>query len=438
MTNKMYFADYLARIWMDFWLSFPIVMALGLIIHDDKPIGLLLAMLGLSYILGLVIRFLTRRWPRYPSIFGCLLFAVVLAYSFNGHIDGLVPVFAVYNLLSSLRGIAVAERDYIERNDSTAYYLAGAIIYLFAFIAYRFAAPLKDYQSLISYVGIISAILSLGLVNRDVLIRASGSNVENYRFLKSVKRNNRILFAVILVLVFIITGYGLVKTILAKGLSGLIKGLRWFFSRFFYKTPVQPEPQDTLPDKIPLIPEAKASPFWDLVFEILFWLGLLFALAVLIWFIVKLLKKYLPLLLRGIKILLRGQSSISYRGAYRDEKESLIDLQSLVKNSFASIRDLFKKDRPPMPRWRDMTNNRQRVRYIYYYIVKGAIDKGHDIGPAKTPSEVGQYLLKQELIGEDLVDGLVGLYGRARYSDSEIQDLEVQTLVQRASFDPKN
>jgi len=57
MTNKMYFADYLARIWMDFWLSFPIVMALGLIIHDDKPIGLLLAMLGLSYILGLVIRF---------------------------------------------------------------------------------------------------------------------------------------------------------------------------------------------------------------------------------------------------------------------------------------------------------------------------------------------------------------------------------------------
>ncbi|MCL2286257.1 MAG: hypothetical protein FWC32_07815 [Firmicutes bacterium] len=67
-------------------------------------------------------------------------------------------------------------------------------------------------------------------------------------------------------------------------------------------------------------------------------------------------------------------------------------------------------------RWRNLSSNRERVRYIYISFLKKQIKSGADVSLADTPNELYEKLQEK---GSDIDSRLFSLYNLARYKDDE-------------------
>ncbi|HZK35217.1 MAG TPA: DUF4129 domain-containing protein [Bacillota bacterium] len=437
MRDRVSYLDYLVKAWMDIWVSFPIVLAIGLIVHEGLHLKLFIGLLVFSYIIGFLTRCLTRQDRRYKAIIICTLFSLLAGYVLGKTADSSMIIFIIYNFIASFRGMIVAERDEVSRDESIVYNLATLLVYFMAYLVYKFTPSLVDHQNLITYMGLIATVSTLFIVNRDVLIRASRSSVGNYRSLITVKRNNRIVSTIILLVILAIANYSLIKSGMGQAIRGIMGGFVFLIRFILSLGPTGRGTEDLPPpaQQSPHIPPAnEGKDILGFIITILIMIALLAFTILLIRFIVKQAIKYIPRLYRRIKNFLIGEDKRSSRG-YSDEKESLVDWQLMLKNSLGNIKDLFGGNKAHMPKWKDMKSNRQRVKYIYRFIVQGAINDGHYIRPGKTPKETSQYLSSKDLIDQEFAGRLADLYGKARYSDDEIGDKETDQLLVQSGLD---
>lgn len=86
-----------------------------------------------------------------------------------------------------------------------------------------------------------------------------------------------------------------------------------------------------------------------------------------------------------------------------------------------------KKRRPALPKWKDLQNNRERVRFIYIMFVRKCIKRGFRFDSAMTPSDIAQRVA--ETLGQRRI---FECYNGARYSDERagVPDSVVRELLQ--------
>jgi|GEM_PF-3157935 len=113
---------------------------------------------------------------------------------------------------------------------------------------------------------------------------------------------------------------------------------------------------------------------------------------------------------------------------YTDERESLIKVGGLGKKLISPLSDWLQRLFSRQPGWKDMTTNRDRIRYLYRYFILGCIKDGYHYKDILTPKETMKDLLSWDTQGEktEHVEEIVSVYERARYGEQDIEDGEVE------------
>jgi hypothetical protein len=129
-----------------------------------------------------------------------------------------------------------------------------------------------------------------------------------------------------------------------------------------------------------------------------------------------------------IKRLMANSSWSGETYGYSEEKENLIDWQSIRHNYAESVKEWLERVFQNEPKWGQLTDNRQRVRYLYRHLVLRSIASGYAFRASRTPVETIGDLTEHEKLEKSLQPALKNLYGEARYGNGTIKDSEVGTL----------
>ena len=74
-----------------------------------------------------------------------------------------------------------------------------------------------------------------------------------------------------------------------------------------------------------------------------------------------------------------------------------------------------------------MTDNSQRVRYLYRHLILRAMESGYFFRPWRTPNETMDDLTKKGLLGK-MQENCWKAFTGARYTDKAVEDSEVEIL----------
>jgi hypothetical protein len=261
-------------------------------------------------------------------------------------------------------------------------------------------------------VGIIWILLSVFILNAINVSRSS-----NGKLSKGLLRGNitlSILFAGLVLIVSNINSYkdfilNTLRNILAFLLSGSEES----------EMPIEsPMPQGGGMDLGELAEESESSLFWEIMEKIFIVLAVI-GIAFLLFLLFKALFKAIKKLMNNVFDYFKDNDAAEYINRYDDKEESTFDTKSFndaIKKRWDKIVGAFKRK----PKYSDMHDNRQRVRFLYKKILSEDEKKARPAKPSATPRE---YLFDGG-VTIDKKDFIKG-YEKARYSDHEVTDREV-------------
>ncbi len=424
-----FFDNVIISLWMDFWLALPITAAITMSGYPGRPVPYFLLMLVSSYVVGIFARSITRESGRFTAATLCAAWSLIVAYMFsNSKLTGGLVVLWLYNFGVSFRGIFIAEQPERNRKNSAVYYFSGLMVYFFAYLVCLVAPGSDTYLPLLTAGGLIASASALLVVNRDVLILASRSELSRFGALTAVKRNNRLFACAIFLLTAAIAGFNALKYWVKSAVKAVLSFILDFISSL--SSPPHQLPQEggnDLPE--PGLPPggSNAADIWGLIAMItsmIVFAALAFLLARLIF---RLCKAYLPRLIGLLTDLFKGNAEMA-QVYYRDEQESLLDFKSLLGDAIKGIRRRLDRRKPREPSWDDLQDNRERVRFLYRSVLKRAQKEGFIPKASRTPGETIRDLTISGSLDPGLSDKLSTTYGIARYGLGEISDRETEEL----------
>ncbi|HEY9060529.1 MAG TPA: hypothetical protein VIO64_08525 [Pseudobacteroides sp.] len=121
----------------------------------------------------------------------------------------------------------------------------------------------------------------------------------------------------------------------------------------------------------------------------------------------------------------RGNITEENTLGYVDEREIVRKSPSKYLSNVKNIFHLFDKKELA---WRDLTNDRDKVRFIFKQKVLSFIKKGYRFNDSLTPNELGKEL---EVLYKEDMSSLTSAYNKARYSNESIKTSEVEMLVKK-------
>lgn len=423
-------------LWMDTSILFPIALSLYLYALKAMPFIYFGGFLAVYYLLGAVIRKLLIQRNRLVSLFIVLLLGIGSAVPARLLFTGM-PIFAAAFMglivtISGCRGVFISEQPLAVSFPKIYCYSSLGSYFIFYFF-YGKILTTQAYQHYLLIAGLIAIPPVFLLTNSELINEASRDELKNSTSMPVVRKNNRILIVVTIAISLLIAGFNAIK----DGFIHAIKAIGRFIMFVLQKLMElrvstgggQGGPSG---GGIPELPPAEAkppSPFWDAVVQII---GIIFLAALLmfaIYFFIKQLIKLWRFIADQIKKLMEsGAWSGGSSDEYDDEKESLLDWQSIRQSYADSLRNWWEGIRRSEPKWSQLTDNRQRIRFLYRQVILQAISSGFRFSSYRTPNETIDELTKQGRLEQDTGLQLEKLYGKARYGAGPIQDGQVETL----------
>jgi hypothetical protein len=175
--------------------------------------------------------------------------------------------------------------------------------------------------------------------------------------------------------------------------------------------------------------QGEPAAFWVILETIAKWIAIILGIVAALYLLYRLCK----LAIIGLKALyawimerLMAGESMSMRDQdYEDEVEKLADFSELAQQWRDRLRSMF--EREPSERWDRLTNNLERIRYLYRQAIRRIILEGYRYEPSQTPRELkagvdrwkGQARLPEEL---------VRYYEEARYGGKELSDQQIAAV----------
>jgi hypothetical protein len=424
------FLSKVIAIWMDFWIMFPVVLTVFLSAGLNMQLSAFIAFLSGAYVSGMILRRLLIRKNKLLTIIITLILCIGFSILFGKGISNTV-VLALLTFVTACRSISIVENP-LHISFPRVYTYTALFVYFLAFYLYGKIVVLKEFQSYILYAGLIMVPSTFLLINSEVLMQASRAELKESSSMPIVKRNNRILTILLIIVGFVIAGYNTLKEIVVNAVQAVILFLLRLIESIMnlLNTPLKGQPTPGEPG-MPMLPPAEAaeiSPFWEMVSTVLGYLALIIAGIGFIFLLGKVLVKLFKFIVELVKRLMAQSNWTGEIYGYSDEKESLIDWQA-IKNSYAEgFKEWLERIFNNEPRWGQLTDNSQRVRYLYRHLVLRAIGTGYSFKASRTPDETIKDLADHDRLEKELQPLMEDLYGRARYGDGEIGTEEVLEL----------
>lgn len=437
MKNKILrFLTPILALWMDTSILFPITLSLYLYALTSLPFAFFGALLVSAYLIGAVTRKLLIQRNRMVSLLLIILISLgfaILSKIFFTELNILSVVF--YGLLISVsgcRGVFVAERPLISSFAKIYCYSSLGLYFSFYYLYGKIIAT-RNFQHYLLIGGLITIPTIFLLTNSELINEASREELKDSTSLPVVRKNNRILIAITIVISLVVAGFQTIKDTFLYVVKAIVSFIIYVIKKLMELRQTTGGGQGGPSEEgAPALPPAEArppSPFWDAVVQII---GTIFLIALLlfaIYFFTKQLIKLWRFIIAQIKKLMEsGRWSGVTSDEYDDERESLLDWQSIRQNYADSLRNWWEGIRSSEPKWSQLTDNRQRVRFLYRQLIFQAIDSGFRFSSYRTPRETIHELVNLDRLDQDTAVLMEELYGEARYGEELIKDAQVDKL----------
>ncbi|HCS73935.1 MAG TPA: hypothetical protein DIW17_08675 [Clostridiales bacterium] len=436
MKNKILrFLTPVFAVWMDAWILFPILFSVYLGALQSVPFAVFSSLLVCAYILGAGIRRLLIRWNRLISLAVSLLIALGAGFLSNR----LFPQSSMWAVIftgllvfaAAARGVFVSERPLIASFPKVYSYCSLAY-YFFSYFFYGKLIAVQEYQHYLLIAGLIAIPSIFLLSNTEVLTQASQKELKDSTSMPAARKNNRVIIIITISAAVLIAGYQTLKDGFLTAVKAVARFIFTLIQRLLEARDSLSGGEGPPSGGAPELPPAEVkppSPFWDAVVEIFGTVILIAMLLFAVYFIIKQLIKLWLFLVEKIKKLM--ESSRWGNGSeeeYDDEKENLLDWQSIRKNYTDSIRSWWERMRSTEPKWNQLTDNRQRVRFLYRHLIIQAVSSGFRFSSFRTANETIYELIEQGRLDQSTGSQLKSLYGKARYGLDPILDTQVAAL----------
>jgi len=335
---------------------------------------------------------------------------------------------------AAVRGICAAERPMLVSFPKT-YGIGSLGAYFVFYFFYGKILPLQEHQKMLLYTGLATVPAVFMIANAELLKQASHNEQRFSASMSRIKRNNRMIILLTVLFGAFIAGFNTFKEVFLITLKTVIGFVLYWLGRLFDMASVQRRSQGPPPQgELEVLPEVEAkpmSPFWEKVIEIF---AIIILAAALLYALYFLGKKIIQLFRYLAELIRRLREESSWAGdttGYSDEKESLLDWQSLRKIYGDALREWLDRIRRSEVKWEQLTDNRQRIRYLYRRLVLKAVDSGYGFRSFLTPNEVLDDLKNHNILDLETKSMMEDLYGKARYGDKDIEGTQVQMLRDR-------
>jgi len=379
------------------------------------------------------------RWQRDALWLTVVLFLTITVVVITGPLTltHFIPPLIGFSLFA--RGVRMASRG-IPMWGSVTWYWGALAVYFFIYVFANIRPEMKVYQLPLFAGGVWMIVTTLMMMNQNILHRANMTRDTTTKLPAGVLRQN-------LKYVFTLIGIAMLFAAMIFGnlMDILMGGFRQFVAWLFQNRTTEVEPPREEPSVTPQLPMEGLEPGEPSVFMkvleqilmILFWSAMIIAVIVLLWLGLRyLIKKLFPKFWAALLRFFAQKQEYTPAASYSDERTNLFEWDKLRQRVTQPWEKIMARFGQKEAAYAELTNNRDRVRYLYRFKMKQAMRKGFTIQQSATPSETLMQVKDLEQHGStnnDLVD-LADAYNASRYGDDDIPDETVERL--RKKLDP--
>ncbi|MBU9713403.1 hypothetical protein [Evansella tamaricis] len=409
----------------------PLLLVGAIIILPPSDISIWFVFFVLMILVGLVVRTIINSRALFLFLIGgmSVLLAILI---FEG-------TFVIF--VTSLIGISFAYRGGLYANEDGENLLpvsviwGSVILYFLAYFFYRFISIFSPYTNIIAWLGILLIIITLFMTNSSHLNRSTSIEGKKNEVRSSLKWHNRFFIFFTILFIFFIYYFNVVKSLLEHFIMTIASFVSWLMSFVSFNDTSQEGPVNQ--DILPLIGEEEApSSQFSIVEFLLQVFGYIIIISIilyLLYFIGKNIVRFFKFssywIIRLFNNLLSVGKNEEEEKNYIDEKESVInwkDWRGEWKDKLTDKLPLFRKREL---KWKDLSSNREKIRFLYKSVVRTGIIKGYKFKSYLTPTETVAEMKKEKLLNRKESIELNNLYIKAKYSQEKISDSEVESMI---------
>ena len=433
------------RLWLVLLAEQLLLFPVSCIIYSLSGIRSLFLFMASYLLLDLVAmlarEFLPKRWRPWLLLTGMVLGAgIVFLFSPNLVFRIVMPFILAIILWHGVRMVELGTPTAV----FTSFILLGFALHPFITWVFNQTSRFQEMIPVLAFTGTAGILLSLILVNRQQ-IRDAGSILERRLHLPgTLMRKNALYVGVFLLLAVAGAAWEFFGHLITSlfGLFGkLVAAIIWLVNLL---TPVSeetaaPPPPASAAEEI--LPMEGTTPLWlEILQTVILVLAAIGAIILVVWGIVRLVKKAIPLVRKGILFLvewlkqffLGDKHHASEDPGFVDEVESLLKQN---ESSFAAARRWLSERMDLEPGFGSMKTDAERIRWLYRNLVRREIRHGYEVLPSGTPSEivVGIAAFQPAKRRLSQPSEAADLYGLVRYSDEEVGPEEVREMKKALS-----
>lgn len=326
----------------------------------------------------------------------------------------------------ALRGMRSVGREWPEEHLPVHLMWVFVLAYFAASLIFPYVHAWQPYSRWINGAGFVFFVWTAWTTNKAKLRQETRTGA----VVPSLRRKNALLLFGTLAAITALGSYSL----LARMWGAFWRGVRGWLARLFSgsREPVgeQPMPAPIEP-VLPVEPTEPREPtLFHVILEYVMWgavLLLVCASAVLALIgLYRALRRWLPLLASWLAEWMDGFGPHGGGEGVVDEKSSLFDLDAAGERLRGRLRRWTDRLRGREPKWEQLRDNRERVRYLFRSAVFRAVAAGYVFRRTDTPEETGNKWRTHARLSEQDSDLLIDLYNRARYGNGAIDDEEAE------------
>lgn len=421
---------------VEFLLAFPIILALGIkyvYIHD---LYVWLLMFFIMYSVGLFVGSIYRNHPQWLYVSIILILSGSSTYFFiDESIIGIAITQTLF-FLAMYRGLLNTQKEWSDIFSIPYLWGLGFPIYFLSYFFFTYQNLYNQYIDLLTVVTIVFIIFTFFISNSETLKQATLSKQKKPYINQGIMRKNRFFILVTFIIILIISSFGVFQLLL-----GYLGSFIYFVYRFLRSIRLFEDYGEEEPSGGPFndggLPEleisdpSKIALFLDQVATYLAFAFYTFAIIMFVFVCFKRIRGIkFKQIFRSILDFLSGISLFRFDhdedDLYTEEKESVFNFSEWKDNNKQRFKDYIQRITKREAQWSKLSS-KEKARYVYRSLVQLRIKTGYHFHPSKTPSEVITDLSK--VVNDNkLYDQLNNTYTKARYSDSRVNEDELENL----------
>lgn len=418
---------------MELLSFFPIILVIYISTAQRMGIYHFLLTLGAMYFFGIVLGRISQNINRNIILLLGLAFSLFSGYWLHSQ-TFLWIVHSILFAILYVRGFKLSETNDPEWFPLQIFFVSYLIHFALIFYFSR-VYELHQFLPLLSQSAFLTVIVSLVFMNFKQLIYASLSNTKEYSPPTSMVKTNFVMVILILLFIFAITFIRDIRETLTGLWSFLINTLLMILS--FINSLFAAE--DALPSAVPqeniLTPNvaeagAEANPFWLLIIEIISTIALVLLGIAIVFLLTGALYRLLKLIYKTLLSFSQNES-VDQKGedfGYEDQKETLFDLNKIKDAYLQKIKDIMDNLFKNETKWDSLTNNLEKIRFLYKYAIIRAVAQGYLFKPYLTPKESAKDLLNSKKTMPLNLAELADVYSSVKYGEKNVADAKVEDL----------